>query len=174
MVVMINECVVSGFLTPKLKDLFQPCVQRVILDGEMMLWNRYANNFGSKGMELDVKRLKKDGKYQPCFCVYDIILLNDKVLTNRSLKDRLAILGRVFKRQIPGTLIVSDVSKVCTPEGVVDALNRAVDKEEEGIIVKDPTSVYKFSDRNSGWFKVKLEYFQVMFPIASFIRLVVL
>ncbi|ERL89681.1 hypothetical protein D910_07044 [Dendroctonus ponderosae] len=150
----------TRLLTPKLKNLFQPFVQRIILDGEMMLWNRYTNKYGSKGMELDVKKLKKDGKYQPCFCVYDIILLNDQLLTNRPLKERLAMLGRVFKSQVPGTLIVSELSKVGTAEEIVDALNNAVDKEEEGIIVKDPTSVYKYSDRNSGWFKLKLEYFQ--------------
>jgi DNA ligase-4 len=27
-------------------------------------------------------------------------------------------------------------------------------------VVKDPKSVYKCSDRNSGWFKVKMEYFE--------------
>jgi len=33
----------------------------------------------------------------------------------------------------------------------VDALNQAIDRYEEGIMVKDPESVYKPNSRTAGW-----------------------
>lgn len=39
----------SGLYTPTLKDLFLPEIKSVILDGEMMGWNKTTNTFGSKG-----------------------------------------------------------------------------------------------------------------------------
>lgn len=60
-----------------------------------------------------------------------------------------------------GVIQLSEVKEVFSRQEIVDELNRRVDSEDEGIIIKDPESVYKYSDRNSGWFKMKLEYFQV-------------
>ncbi|XP_057652631.1 DNA ligase 4 isoform X1 [Diorhabda carinulata] len=149
-----------GVLTPRLEGLFQNHVKTVILDGELMLYNKYSKQFGSKGMNLDVKKLNLNGPYQPCFCVYDIILLNDKVLTNVPLKERLKILQTVFTNVKKGTIEISEVEEVSSRQEIVDALNRSVEKGEEGIIIKNPDSIYKYSDRNSGWFKMKLEFFQ--------------
>ena len=40
----------------------------------------------------------------------------------------------------------------------MDALNEAIDNREEGIVVKDPQSVYKPNNRKGGWYKLKPEY----------------
>lgn len=148
----------SGIFTPKLRNVFAPDTQTVILDGEMMLWNKQTGNFGSKGMNLDVKKLGA-GKYQPCFCVFDILLHNNRVLTNQPLQKRLSVLKNVIKNPVIGTIVISEYLEVNSCEDIVNALNSSVDKNEEGIVVKDVKSVYKCSDRNSGWFKVKMEYF---------------
>ena len=39
-----------------------------------------------------------------------------------------------------------------------DALNEAIDNQEEGIVVKNPESVYRPNTRKGGWFKMKPEY----------------
>lgn len=39
-----------------------------------------------------------------------------------------------------------------------DALNEAIDGREEGIMVKNPESVYRPNTRKGGWFKIKPEY----------------
>ena len=39
-----------------------------------------------------------------------------------------------------------------------DALNDAIDRREEGIMVKDPESPYKPNTRKGGWYKIKPEY----------------
>ncbi|KYB25658.1 DNA ligase 4-like protein, partial [Tribolium castaneum] len=149
----------AGIFTPKLRPVLGPETKRVILDGEMMLWNRETRSFGSKGMNLDVKKLGEGGKYQPCFCVFDILLHNDRVLTNQPLFKRLKCLKSVVKNPVEGTIVVSQYSEASSLGDIVDALNSSVDNNEEGIVVKDTKSVYKCSDRNSGWFKVKMEYF---------------
>ena len=43
-------------------------------------------------------------------------------------------------------------------EDCVAALNRAIDGREEGIMVKNPTSIYRPNTRKGGWFKIKPEY----------------
>ncbi|CAG9862618.1 unnamed protein product [Phyllotreta striolata] len=150
----------TGTLTPQLKGLFRTNIKKVILDGELMMWHKRSRTFGSKGMTLDVKKLKEIGHYQPCFCIYDIILLNDRILTNVPLRERLQVLKTVFSHYKEGSLQLSQVKEVSSRQEIVDELNFRVDRDEEGIIIKDPDSVYKYSDRNSGWFKMKLEYFQ--------------
>ncbi|CAH1966148.1 unnamed protein product [Acanthoscelides obtectus] len=87
----------TGTFTPKLRGLLEPTVNKLILDGELMLWDSEYKNFGCKGMALDVKKLNVTGRYQPCFCVFDIIMLNDRILTNQPLKERKQILKTVFQ-----------------------------------------------------------------------------
>ncbi|XP_023029983.2 DNA ligase 4 isoform X1 [Leptinotarsa decemlineata] len=150
----------TGIFTPHLKGLFDKNIKNAILDGELMVWNKKTKQFGSKGMALDVKKLRQDNLHQPCFVVYDIILLNNRVLTNVPFRERIEILKTVFCNVKIGTIVLSKVKQVHSRQEIIDELNQAVDNEEEGIILKDPDSVYKYSDRNSGWFKLKLEYFQ--------------
>ena len=53
----------------------------------------------------------------------------------------------------------NDVCTMCSfREDCLDALNDAIDRREEGIMVKDPDSVYKPNVRKGGWFKVKPDY----------------
>ena len=40
---------------------------------------------------------------------------------------------------------------------VVSALNLAIDSREEGVVLKDPDSVYQPASRKAGWIKVKPE-----------------
>lgn len=47
-------------------------------------------------MNIDVKNLRVGNLHQPCFCVFDILLYNNQVLTNQPLQKRLDILNTVF------------------------------------------------------------------------------
>lgn len=40
----------------------------------------------------------------------------------------------------------------------IDALNDAIDSREEGIMIKDPESIYKPNVRKGGWYKLKPDY----------------
>lgn len=48
-------------------------------------------------------------------------------------------------------------------EEVVSALNEAIDRREEGVVLKDPDSVYQPAARRAGWIKVKPEVIVVGF-----------
>lgn len=149
----------SGNFTPKLKGVIHEDINRIILDGEMMLYNKYKEEYGSKGMTLDVKKLSDNGAYQPCFVIYDILMVNDTVLTTKPLKERLEILNDAIVKEIPGVIAISKFNKIKSQVEIVNALNSSMDNEEEGIIIKNPMSEYKCAQRNAGWYKMKMEYF---------------
>jgi len=54
--------------------------------------------------------------------------------------------------------------EVKTEQEVINELNWAIDCRLEGIILKDPTSVYKPNTRKGGWYKIKPE---VSYPFCS-------
>ena len=64
----------------------QESVNSCILDGEMVAWNVKGSFIVSKGANVDVKSLSSTGELVPCFFVFDILMLNGKVLTNLPLK----------------------------------------------------------------------------------------
>ncbi|GFN81474.1 DNA ligase [Plakobranchus ocellatus] len=151
--------VFEGTLTPFIANFFKPEVKECILDGEMLGYHAATNTFGTKGEQFDIKSrdvLDRTG-YQPCVQVFDILLLNDKVLTNTPLKDRLPLLEDVFT-PIDGRIIRSAFKPAHTNQDCADALNEAIDNKEEGIMVKLADSVYKPNTRKGGWFKIKPEY----------------
>ena len=59
----------------------------------------------TKAMNTDVKKERQDG-FQPCLHVFDILLYNNKVLTNLPLKERLGYLEKVFT-PCDGRMIIS-------------------------------------------------------------------
>ncbi|XP_039278065.1 DNA ligase 4 [Nilaparvata lugens] len=146
-----------GSITPRLCKQLSPMVESVILDGEMMGWNTKLKTFGSKGMNFDVKSLKLGHVHQPCFCAFDVLLLNGNVLTNKPLKERLNILSTVFT-PLDGVIMLTESIQVSSRADVMKSLNDAIDNREEGIILKHPESIYKPNLRTGGWYKIKPEY----------------
>ncbi|KAJ8736143.1 hypothetical protein PYW08_006799 [Mythimna loreyi] len=156
----------SGLLTPLLKDCFAPDVTSFILDGEMMGWHKQYQCFGSKGMAFDVKKITENSKFQPCFCSFDILYFNGRTLVGPPEKgglplgERLRILDKVFVNK-PGVIQHSQRQIVAQrsiyPE-ILEALNKAIENQDEGIVVKDVESYYIPNRRNAGWYKIKPEY----------------
>lgn len=107
-------------------------------------------------MAFDVKNLKENNVHQPCFCVFDILLLDDVVLTNEPLEKRVELLQQIISPK-EGVLVLSETMRAHCKQDILDALNIAFDRKEEGIVFKDPESVYKPNNRNAGWWKMKLE-----------------
>lgn len=109
-------------MSPTLSKQFKPYVKNCILDGEMMCYNTSYKSFTTKGdiisvnnnfnsfvlmmllliniilaMNIDVKKLRIGNTHQPCFCVFDVLYYNDKVLTSLTLEKRLDILSTIFE-----------------------------------------------------------------------------
>nr|XP_055036477.1 DNA ligase 4 [Misgurnus anguillicaudatus] len=147
----------EGSLTPYIHNVFKPHVVNCILDGEMMAYNPTAETFMQKGSKFDIKRLVDDSDLQTCFCVFDVLLLNDQKLGNEPLKKRYEILHTIFT-PIKGRIQLVSKSEGRTTQEVVNALNEAIDSREEGIMIKDPMSIYKPDKRGKEWLKIKPEY----------------
>ncbi|NP_001081114.1 DNA ligase (ATP) 4 [Xenopus laevis] len=147
----------EGSLTPYVHNAFRLDTQNCILDGEMMAYNPNTQTFMQKGNKFDIKHMVEDSELQTCYCVFDILLLNDEKLAHETLRKRYDILKEIFI-PIPGRFHIVDKTEASTKKNVVDALNEAIDKREEGIMVKDPMSIYKPDKRGEGWLKIKPEY----------------
>ncbi|XP_069060350.1 DNA ligase 4 [Pleurodeles waltl] len=147
----------DGSLTPFIHNVFRIDVQNCILDGEMMAYNPNTQTFMQKGSKFDIKRLMDDSELQTCYCVFDILMLNDQKLAHESLRKRYEILQKIFT-PITGRLHLVHRTEASSRKNVVDALNEAIDNREEGIMVKDPLSIYKPDKRGEGWLKIKPEY----------------
>ncbi|XP_029460405.1 DNA ligase 4 [Rhinatrema bivittatum] len=147
----------EGSLTPFIHNVFKTNVQNCILDGEVMAYNPSAQTFMQKGSKFDIKRMVDDSDLQTCYCVFDVLMLNDQKLARETLRKRYEVLQDLFT-PIVGRIQIVHKSDASTQKNVVDALNEAIDNREEGIMVKDPMSTYKPDKRGEGWVKIKPEY----------------
>ncbi|XP_048580100.1 DNA ligase 4 [Nematostella vectensis] len=149
----------EGCLTPKINDCFERSIHSCILDGEMLVYDTSNEIFITKAMHVDVKSAATfNAVRQPCFVVFDVLLYNGKKLANTPLHERLKLLETVFKPRL-GFLQFVERQNASSNEEVIKSLNEAIDRREEGLVVKSRDSVYKPNVRNGGgWLKIKPEY----------------
>lgn len=147
----------EGSLTPFIHNVFKSNFQNCILDGEMMAYNPSTETFMQKGNKFDIKRMVDDSELQTCFCVFDVLMVNDQKLGHEMLSKRYEMLNKILT-PIVGRILIVHKSEAKTQKEVIDALNEAIDNREEGILVKDPMSTYKPDKRGEGWLKIKPEY----------------
>lgn len=102
----------SGTLTPHISRLFKDTVSSLVLDGEMMVWNRDERAFRGKAENTDVKSLRTtDSTFRPCFCVYDILFLNGNCLLEKPYVERTRLL-RTLLTEREGFLTVSNTIRI--------------------------------------------------------------
>ncbi|KAF6376352.1 DNA ligase 4 [Rhinolophus ferrumequinum] len=147
----------EGSLTPFIHKAFKTDIQVCILDGEMMAYNPNTQTFMQKGNKFDIKRMVEDSDLQTCYCVFDVLMVNNKKLGRETLRTRYEILSNIFT-PIQGRIEIVQKTQAHTKNEVIDALNEAIDNREEGIMVKHPLSIYKPDKRGEGWLKIKPEY----------------
>lgn len=147
----------EGSLTQYISSCFQSDVKNCILDGEVIGFDPKHECFVSKGSHVDVKSLTENSPLQPCFVAFDILFLNGLVVTNMPLHERVAHLEKVVM-EVPGRIQISRRQKGSTREDAVRFLNQAIENQEEGIVLKKITSIYKPNARKAGWLKLKPEY----------------
>ncbi|CAH1773972.1 unnamed protein product [Owenia fusiformis] len=149
----------DGNFTPQIHNCFLPEVKSCILDGEMMAYDASTDTIMTKGGSFDVKveNLFDKKGYTPCMSIFDVLMFNGKVLTNLPLRERVKYLEEVLV-PVQGRIMLGDRKLGKTKQDCADALNNAIDNREEGIMVKDPESIYKPNVRTGGWYKIKPEY----------------
>lgn len=102
----------DGSLTPFIDPLFKIPIKNVILDGEMMVWNKDFQIYHTKGEHFDVKAIQSNNStLRPCFCAYDILYLNDQPLLNKPYAERTRLLATIFNEK-PGVLATCKPIKI--------------------------------------------------------------
>ena len=134
-------------------------VTDVILDGEMCAWSKVDNCLLQKSEQFNIRQLSEDDpKVQQCLVIYDIVHLNGRTLSGLPLRERISILEKVITVE-EGRVMMCERSVARTTGEVVNSLNAAIDRREEGLVIKSMESVYKPGARSkSDWIKVKPEY----------------
>lgn len=147
----------EGNLTPLIIGLMQTFVKSIILDGEMMVWDKEAECYRVKGENNEVKHLQANGNLRPCFVAFDLIYLNGTNYTEKPYAERVAKMRTCFKEK-RGVLQFGNTIKLCTLQHYLDIFNEALDANEEGVVVKMHRSKYVPGSRTGGWYKQKADY----------------
>jgi DNA ligase-4 len=149
-------------LTRHIKDAFDPLVKNIILDGEMITWDPELDvmvEFGTlKTAALSEQRDPFNATgHRPLFRVFDCLYLNDKSLTQYILKDRRKALERSINN-VHRRIEIHQYQEAQQASQVEAALRKVVAEASEGLVLKNPRSIYRLNSRNDDWMKVKPEY----------------
>ena len=99
--------------------------------------------------------------WQPCFVVFDVLLINDTSdLFSRPFRQRYTYLEKILVGNDPGRIQILPHVSVNTKDDVMKVLEVCMAKNEEGLILKDPDSPYKFQAREDDWMKLKPEFLE--------------
>ncbi|OQV04258.1 hypothetical protein CLAIMM_09169 [Cladophialophora immunda] len=151
----------NGALTPHIKDCFADGVENIILDGEMITWDpneKALVPFGTlKTAALAEQRNPFGQGHRPVFRIFDILLLNDQPLSRYTLRDRRKALAASVK-SLPERFEIHEYTVATKVEDIEDLLRKVVAEASEGLVLKNPRSMYRLDDRSGDWQKVKPEY----------------
>ncbi|RDA89589.1 hypothetical protein CP533_6227 [Ophiocordyceps camponoti-saundersi (nom. inval.)] len=152
-------------LTRYLTHALAPGVRNLILDGEMITWDMTLDKivaFGtlkSAALSEQKKRMgdDDDNGHRPLFRVFDVLFLNDKQLTQYTLRDRRRALEKAI-RPVHRRLELHKLTRATTADAIEPLLREVVASASEGLVLKNPRSMYRLNSRNDDWLKVKPEY----------------
>jgi len=153
----------AGALTRFVKDAFTKNVRNIILDGEMITWDMDTDRivgfgtlktaaFSEKENTLDLKTGQR-----PLFRVFDCLYLNDTLLTPYALRERRKALQSAVKG-VHRRLEIHPYIEAHSASAIEPELRRVVAQSSEGLVLKNPRSMYRLNSRNDDWIKVKPEY----------------
>ncbi|KAJ7634099.1 DNA ligase IV [Mycena polygramma] len=152
-----------GSLTPYIDKAFDPRVEDIILDGEMLVWDPVSQRnlpFGTlKTAALD--KSKKEHNPRPCFKVFDLLYLNGQSLIEKSTSTRKKNM-RACLKEIKGRIEFAVEYRGKTAKDVRLRMDEVMEARGEGLVIKHPASQYVLNGRNMDWIKVKPEYMDNM------------
>ena len=151
----------NGALTRHLKGSFNQGVRNIILDGEMITWDPKEDAivpFGTlKTAALAERENPFAGGNRPLFRIFDCLYLNDKDLTRYTLRDRRRALAASVSN-VHRRLEVHEYREARQASEIEPILRQVVAEASEGLVLKNPRSMYCLNMRNDDWIKVKPEY----------------
>ncbi|KAJ3319713.1 DNA ligase (ATP) [Boothiomyces sp. JEL0866] len=161
---MYGSNTTTGSLVPFIHDHLNKKLKSCIFDGEMMEYNietRTYEPFGTlKTSSIEVKKEQEGGtkaKTHPCYVVFDIVYLNGKSLKEHPLDQRYKQLERCIEIKHSEYLRLLPHKSVETLDQVLELLDTAMLQQEEGLIIKNPSSKYSPNEKGD-WLKLKPDY----------------
>jgi DNA ligase-4 len=153
----------AGALTRFIEDAFTRNVRNIILDGEMITWDMETDHIVGFGTLKTAAISEKENKagtntgQRPLFRVFDCLYLNDKLLTPYTLRDRRKALESAVKG-VNRRLEIHSYKEAHSHTEIEPELRKVVAESSEGLVLKNPRSMYRLNERNDDWIKVKPEY----------------
>jgi len=151
----------NSALTRHLKNAFLEGVRNIILDGEMITWDPERDKivpFGTlKTAALSEQKNPFGSGERPVYRVFDILYLNDEPLKKYTLRDRRKALEASVK-PVHRRMEIHTYTEASTAKEIEPLLRQVVAEASEGLVVKNPRSMYRLNERNDDWMKVKPEY----------------
>ncbi|ATY60393.1 DNA ATP-dependent [Cordyceps militaris] len=154
----------NSSLTRHLQSAFASGVRNIILDGEMITWDMSVDKmvpFGTLKTAALAEQQNRSGSdasgHRPLFRVFDILYLNDKQLTQYTLRDRHHALEKAVQ-PVHRRLEIHSYTSATSPDAIEPLLRDVVASASEGLVLKNPRSMYRLNSRNDDWLKVKPEY----------------
>jgi DNA ligase 4 len=151
----------NGALTRHIKDAFSSGVQNIILDGEMITWDPEQDAmvpFGTlKTAAISESRNPFSGGIRPLYRVFDVLYLNGVSITGYTLRDRRKALEASIN-PIHRRIEIHSYEEARSASAIEPLLRKVVAESSEGLILKNPRSMYCLNERNDDWMKVKPEY----------------
>jgi ATP-dependent DNA ligase len=119
-----------------------------IIDGEIISLDNNFNNLQRRALTKDIKKIAELEKSIPIkYMVFDILKFGKDILMKEPLRNRLSCLNSLIKN--------NNAIELCEYGEIDDMLNRAIEKQGEGIVIKDMGGIYE-GKRSKLWFKHKL------------------
>lgn len=153
----------TGALTKHIRDAFGDTVRNIILDGEMITWDMETDRiypFGhlkTAAISEQQTQTAVQGGNRPLYRVFDCLYLNDRDLTRAPLRKRREALDKAIT-DVPRRLEVHKYQEARDASEIEPKLREVVADRSEGLVLKNPRSVYRLNERNDDWMKVKPEY----------------
>ncbi|KAK3059101.1 DNA ligase (ATP) [Extremus antarcticus] len=151
----------NAALTRHLKDAFADGVRNIILDGEMITWDPKEDAIVGFGTLKTAAISQQENPFstgnRPLYRVFDILYLNDKELTRYTVRARRNALREVVNN-VHRRLEVHEVEEREEASEIEPMLREVIATRGEGLVLKNPRSMYRLNERNDDWIKVKPEY----------------
>jgi DNA ligase-1 len=90
------------------------------------------------------------------YVAFDLLWLNGQSYLDRSLQQRREELEAVSPR--PESFRLAQISQANSVDEIANTFDRARERKNEGLMIKDPTSLYLPGRRGLAWLKLKLAY----------------
>jgi len=144
----------GNIITYKFPDIADgvSCEDNFIIDGEIISLNGDFSNLLTRALTSNPIKIKELVNSIPVkYMVFDILSLNDKVLMNEPLRNRVEILKGLMDKNFSE----NDKLEMCKYGDIKELWNEVIENDDEGIIVKDLNASYEANKRSKGWLKYK-------------------